>query len=263
MCSIHGDELRVARRLLVVVAHDGRHRARLLRRAHLAGEVPAGVGAVARPRAAVNERDRASQLRRVAELPAGGVCRGRARRAGLSVDNVGGERPQRQRRAEGGGLEVVVPGEGVGRLDVQARAHLERARQQREARGGLDALYSHVQGARQSVLALLGLGARDELGVRVRDQDHVAVRVGRLPTARSRQASGGGARGGGSERNEEVWVAAEARQHELDVGGTRLHTRRVQPFQDSPALSSLTWPPACEPPYPPVAAVTFMSRSSL
>ena len=103
-------------------------------------------------------------------------------------------------------------------------SHLDRGRQQREARG-LDAHHRHVQRARESVRALCGaLDALDELGVGVRDHDDVALRVGRLPAGRG-HARGGGGWGGGGERDVEVGVAAEAREHELDVGCTRLHTR--------------------------------------
>ena len=78
---------------------------------------------------------------------------------------------ERQRRAEGGGGELVVEAcESVGRLDMEARAHLDRAGQEREARR-LDADHRHVQRARR---AYAGAHALDELGVGVRDQDDVA-----------------------------------------------------------------------------------------
>ena len=148
--------------LNVVVGDDDGHSTRVLRLEHLGREVGSRVGAVvARPDAAVDEGDRAPDLRSVAQLPVVRRTRRRAGVARLSVDDVGGERPQRQRRAcsgsglrfelgcgcgcgcgcglglgiglerqrraEGGGGELVVLAcERVGRLDMEARAHLVR-----------------------------------------------------------------------------------------------------------------------------------------
>ena len=144
-------------------------------------------------------------------------------------------------RGEGEGEGVGVGGGRVGQTpelgpgtgpgsSVEVGSHLDHAGQQREARGGASPAdtkvvhHHHVQRAR--VHGSKALDALDELGIGVRDQDDVALRVAREPAGRGQARAGGGG-GGGGERDVDVWVAEEAREHDLYVGYARLHTRGV------------------------------------